>query len=117
MADHKPFSPLPFFALFISFLFLCKGATPARGRSHAHEDRGDAGAAPRLQTYIISVLQPESATVAGREERERWYRSFLSVDAAVEDAGTGERRWVYSYHEALTGFAARLTEEEVTAMK
>ncbi|MQL99891.1 hypothetical protein Taro_032626 [Colocasia esculenta] len=116
MSGHKPLSAFLFFALFISFLFVCSPMC-AQGRNHANEARGHADAAPRLQSYIISVQQPESATFAGPEDREMWYKSFLSVDAAVEDAGMGERRWVYSYHEALTGFAARLTEEEVTAMK
>ncbi|MQL76788.1 hypothetical protein Taro_009179 [Colocasia esculenta] len=112
MADHKPFSPFPFFALLLSSLLLCS-PMGEEGRRHAHEDHGHAGPAPRLQTFVISVQQPESATFAGHEDRERWYRSFLSENAAADDVGMGERRWVYSYHEVLTGFAARLTEEEI----
>ncbi|MQL76780.1 hypothetical protein Taro_009173 [Colocasia esculenta] len=117
MAHHKPINSLRFFALFISFLFLCS-SKPTQGGNHGNDQDGrHAGAAPRLQTYIVRVQQPETATFAGPEERERWYRSFLSVEAAAEDAGMGERRLVHSYHEVFTGFAARLTEEEVTAMK
>ncbi|MQL92379.1 hypothetical protein Taro_024995 [Colocasia esculenta] len=119
MAQRKPFSRPPFCALLISLLFLYAPMRAVSGSRHGSgEGSGHGDTAFRLRTYIVHVQQPvDVAAFSGPEEREAWYRSFLPLDLAAEGGGIGEPRWVHSYHEVLSGFAARLTEEEVAAMK
>ncbi|MQL88127.1 hypothetical protein Taro_020688 [Colocasia esculenta] len=117
MADHKLcFPPIHLFALLFSFFLPYSTTQLVLGHNDEGEGRGHGGDASRLQTYVVHVRKPNGAAFAGPEEKEQWYRSFLSVDAAAE-GDFGEPLWVHSYHEVLTGFAARLTEEEVDAMK
>ncbi|XP_058106617.1 subtilisin-like protease 4 [Magnolia sinica] len=49
------------------------------------------------------------------EDREDWHRSFLPV--ATASSGYDSQRMVYSYRNVISGFTARLTEEEVKAME
>ena len=65
-----------------------------------------------LKTYIVHVRRPALMASAGREELERWHGSFLPPSLL----SSGEPRLVYSYDKALSGFAARLTPEELEAM-
>ncbi|RVX15399.1 Subtilisin-like protease SBT1.4 [Vitis vinifera] len=67
-----------------------------------------------LQTYIVHVKQLERSTTAQQENLESWHRSFLPVATATSD---NQERLVYSYKNVISGFAARLTEEEVRAME
>lgn len=82
-----------FFLLFL-FIFPCNYA-------YGHQ--------ASLQTYIIHVRpSPDSSSLLTSEaQRERWYKSFLPV----------ESRLIYSYHEAISGFAARLSEEELAEIE
>ena len=45
---------------------------------------------------------------------ESWYRSFLPIDRAALES---QQHMLYTYMHVITGFAARLTQEEVTAMQ
>ncbi|XP_022737626.1 subtilisin-like protease SBT1.2 [Durio zibethinus] len=70
----------------------------------------------KLQTYIVHVKQPD-AGVLGQSDNldvDRWHRSFLPSTTASLDT---RPRMVYSYKKVISGFAARLTEEEVQAMR
>ncbi|CAL4929223.1 unnamed protein product [Urochloa decumbens] len=59
-----------------------------------------------LATFIIHVQPEERQALASADDRDAWYRSFLP------DAG----RLVHAYHHVASGFAARLTPEELDAM-
>lgn len=68
------------------------------------------------KTYIIHVKQPKSILSTKSEDLDlhSYYRSFLPTSVANSDK---EQRIVYSYKNVITGFAARLTIEEVKAME
>lgn len=66
-----------------------------------------------LQTYIIHVEQPEGRVLAQSDDRESWHRSFLPTTTASSEK---QPRMLYSYQNVISGFAARLTQEEVRAM-
>ncbi|KAM0935302.1 putative cucumisin [Dioscorea sansibarensis] len=66
-------------------------------------------------TYIVHVQrEPNTASFSTKEEREQWYRSFLPTTTT---AGSGRPRIIYSYSNLVNGFAARLTSEELEAVK
>lgn len=67
-----------------------------------------------LQTYIVHVMQPEGRVFAKTEDLESWHKSFLPPITASSDVQT---RLLYSYKTVISGFAARLTQEEVRAME
>lgn len=66
----------------------------------------------RIHTYIVHVQKPKDADLLN-EELEKWHKSFLPNTTL----DSGEPRLVYSYHDTISGFAARLTKEEVKAME
>ncbi|XP_050228016.1 subtilisin-like protease 3 [Mercurialis annua] len=57
-----------------------------------------------IDTYIIIVDKPDT-----QYDLESWYTSFLPNEMSS--------RLIFSYRHVITGFAARLTEEEVKAME
>ncbi|KAH7687172.1 Peptidase S8 subtilisin-related protein [Dioscorea alata] len=66
-------------------------------------------------TYIVHVQrEPNMASFSNKEEREQWHRSFLPTTTT---AGSGQPRIIYSYNNIISGFAARLTKEELEAVK
>ncbi|XP_021803505.1 subtilisin-like protease SBT1.2, partial [Prunus avium] len=68
-----------------------------------------------LQTYIVHVRKPEGRVFAQTEDLKSWHESFLP---AITTASSDEQpRMLYSYQEVISGFAARLTQEGVRAMK
>ncbi|GLU05718.1 hypothetical protein SLE2022_228000 [Rubroshorea leprosula] len=71
-----------------------------------------------LQTYIVHVKRPE-AGLFGQSENVNlgsWYKSFLPSRIASSDEQQ-QKRMLYLYKNVMTGFAARLTEEEAQAME
>ncbi|PHT58008.1 hypothetical protein CQW23_00371 [Capsicum baccatum] len=67
-----------------------------------------------LHTYLVHVNKPDAQVPANSGDLESYYNSFLPD----EFAGTGEpSRIIHSYHHVATGFAARLSTEEVKAME
>ncbi|XP_060180011.1 subtilisin-like protease [Lycium barbarum] len=72
----------------------------------------------KLETYIVQVESPESqiSTHSSRMELESWYNSFLPKTIAT--AGLNEKpRLIYSYHNVMIGFAARLSAEQAKEME
>ncbi|KAF9660886.1 hypothetical protein SADUNF_Sadunf19G0010300 [Salix dunnii] len=68
----------------------------------------------KLETYIIFLKKPEGMMSATREDVDSWYRSFLPT---VTTSSSNQQRLVHSYHNVVTGFAAKLTEEEAKAVE
>ena len=71
------------------------------------------GAAYGIQIYIIQLSLPPNTTFDRREDLESWYRSFLPNPTNVSSLS----RMVYQYSDAIVGFAAKLTEDEVKEMQ
>ncbi|PQQ09137.1 subtilisin-like protease SBT1.4 [Prunus yedoensis var. nudiflora] len=70
-----------------------------------------------LQTNIVYVHKPEGLHSMQSESLHRWYQSLLPVTTASTE-NQQEQQWLlYSYRHVVTGFAARLTAEEVKAME
>ncbi|XP_054823108.1 subtilisin-like protease 4 [Prosopis cineraria] len=67
------------------------------------------------QTYVIHVERPEGRILAQSEDLESWYRSFLSPTIMSSDEE--QPRLLYSYRNVMSGFAARLTHEELRAVQ
>ncbi|XP_065862468.1 subtilisin-like protease 4 [Euphorbia lathyris] len=97
---------VPFLFLFFLFnLSLVFALTPE------HTTEND-----NLQTYIVHVSQPEGRTFSQSEDLENWHKSFLPFSAASSNEQP-RRRLLYSFKHTISGFSARLTGEEVNAMK
>ncbi|XP_039121530.1 subtilisin-like protease [Dioscorea cayenensis subsp. rotundata] len=63
-------------------------------------------------TYIIHIQpDPTIDPPSTREDREQWYKSFLPATS------NGQPQLIYSYNTVISGFAARLTKEELEAIK
>ncbi|CAL9130059.1 unnamed protein product [Musa textilis] len=75
------------------------------------DDRG--GKSNGLQTFIVNVEEPEDVELLSSRELKQWHESFLP-NATLD---SGEPRLIYSYRHAISGFAAKLTPEEVRAME
>ncbi|XP_072984386.1 subtilisin-like protease 4 [Typha latifolia] len=77
---------------------------------HCHGN-ADAG---QIQTYIVHVQRrSDSIKLFSGIDIENWHKSFLPNTTL----DSGEPRLVYSYRDAIGGFAAKLTADEVTAMR
>jgi subtilisin family serine protease len=63
-------------------------------------------AGDELTTYIVHVQPQENQMLATADDRNAWYRSFLPEDG----------RLVHAYRHVASGFAARLTRQEVDAL-
>uniref|UniRef100_J3MN51 Subtilisin-like protease n=1 Tax=Oryza brachyantha TaxID=4533 RepID=J3MN51_ORYBR len=65
-------------------------------------------------TYIVLVEPPPHGHGDGEDDLHRWHESFLPLSHL---SGSGDdRRLVHSYSEVFSGFAARLTDEELDAV-
>ncbi|KAF3442387.1 hypothetical protein FNV43_RR16303 [Rhamnella rubrinervis] len=66
------------------------------------------------KTYIILTKKPESDQVS----LESWYRSFLPTTTTSTTSSNQQQPQIFhAYKNVVTGFAARLTAEQVRAMK
>ncbi|KAK1353290.1 subtilisin-like protease SBT1.2 [Heracleum sosnowskyi] len=67
-----------------------------------------------LQTYIIQ-LHPQGITSKLFASKLHWHLSFLEKTISSEE--TPSSRLLYSYHSAMEGFAAQLSESEVDTIR
>ncbi|XP_009608768.1 subtilisin-like protease [Nicotiana tomentosiformis] len=72
-----------------------------------------------LETYIVQVEAPESqiSTQSSSMDLESYYHSFLPKTTSISSRENEEPRMVYSYHNVMKGFAARLTTTQVKEME
>ncbi|KAL6979662.1 hypothetical protein U1Q18_021318 [Sarracenia purpurea var. burkii] len=68
-----------------------------------------------LETYIVHVKLPERQVFSAPEDVTKRYQSFFPASAESSDEPTS--RVVHSYRNVVSGFAARLSPEEVKAME
>lgn len=66
----------------------------------------------QVHTYIVHVQPLKDNQFLFDEEQEGWHRSFLPNTTLYSD----EQQLVYFYREVISGFAAKLTSEEVEDM-
>ncbi|KAI0512357.1 hypothetical protein KFK09_012996 [Dendrobium nobile] len=68
----------------------------------------------QTKVYIVHVLHPDGPTeLLTHDDRQKWYLSFLPNSTL----DSGEPRIVHTYSVAMSGFAARLTTDEVRLME
>ncbi|KAK7251218.1 hypothetical protein RIF29_34222 [Crotalaria pallida] len=66
------------------------------------------------KVYIIHVRKPEAKMFTQSEELESWYHSFMPSTTMSSDE---QPRMIHSYKHVWSGFAARLTQEELRAVE
>ncbi|KAG5056851.1 hypothetical protein JHK86_011847 [Glycine max] len=83
---------------------------------HIHFAHGNElnSATSSSKTYIIHVTGPQGKTLAQSEDLESWYRSFMPPTIMSSEE---QPRMIYSYRNVMSGFAARLTEEELRSVQ
>ncbi|RVW50716.1 Subtilisin-like protease SBT1.4 [Vitis vinifera] len=102
-------SPIMVFVFLLSLVFVSKFSYAVRD----HEEI--ATKQSQLQTYIVHIKEPEGGPDFSKsEDLETWYKSFLPATSTTSNS---QQRLVYSYRNVLTGFAAKLTQEEVKPWK
>ncbi|KAK7330666.1 hypothetical protein VNO77_24864 [Canavalia gladiata] len=67
------------------------------------------------KTYIIHVKGPEGKAFAQSEDIDSWYHSFMPSPTIMNSKE--QPRMIYSYRNVMSGFAARLTQEELKAVE
>lgn len=70
-----------------------------------------------LKTYIIHVKKPEAHIFTQADNLSNYHKSFMSARPVAAAASNQQQDFLYSYKHVINGFAARLTEEDVEAMK
>ncbi|KDP25553.1 hypothetical protein JCGZ_20709 [Jatropha curcas] len=80
-------------------------------RTRIHSSRSDTNVKEEseLETYIVFLEKPEGMMFTDSKDLDSWYQSFLPDDTL----SSNKPRLVHSYHQVVTGFAAKLTAEEV----
>ncbi|CAL1375531.1 unnamed protein product [Linum trigynum] len=68
-----------------------------------------------LDTYIVFLQKPEGLSTLADGDLESWYSTFLPDTTLA--SSSSQTRLVHSYRSVVTGFAAKLTKEEVKAME
>ncbi|KAL6652243.1 hypothetical protein ACP70R_011168 [Stipagrostis hirtigluma subsp. patula] len=79
-------------AILLAFLLLVKAVAEVTG--------------DELRTFVVLVQPHENQDLGTAADRTAWYKSFLPDDG----------RLVHAYHHAASGFAARLTLQELDAV-
>ncbi|KAK4795951.1 hypothetical protein SAY86_028277 [Trapa natans] len=99
-------------ALFVLSLILAIGFSCVAAIIEQPADGADEG----LSTYIIHVQKPtdELASLTA-DDFEQWYQSYLPL--SLDSSKQPHSRIVYSYKNAMTGFAVRLTPSEAKALE
>ncbi|KAF2298926.1 hypothetical protein GH714_029158 [Hevea brasiliensis] len=97
----------PFLFLIFLFNFYLEIAQAAQYTAEITEKHN-------LQTYIVHVSKP-AGTFSQTHNLEKWHKSFLPFSMASSEKQ--QQRILYSYQNIISGFAARLTKEEVKAME
>ncbi|KAM7491306.1 hypothetical protein LguiA_034227 [Lonicera macranthoides] len=97
------------------FIFICMfGLYPSIALETKDSSHIGVNNKTHLQTYIVHVTLPHTkANSLRQQELESWYYSFLPPTIARSHHRT---RMLHCYHKAITGFAARLSPEEVKSM-
>nr|CAD1843734.1 unnamed protein product [Ananas comosus var. bracteatus] len=107
-----PFLLLLLFSLLSSFPSLSAPNHPlfpiTSSSSSSSSSRSD-----QIQTFIVHVQRLKGVEFAKVDDRESWHRSFLPNTTL----SSGEPRLIHSYREVISGFAARLSADEVQAMQ
>ncbi|WVZ11836.1 hypothetical protein V8G54_016366 [Vigna mungo] len=62
------------------------------------------------KTYIVHVKGPQDRTLAELDDLESWYHSFLPPSIMSSEE---QPRIIYSYRHVISGFSARLTEQQL----
>ncbi|XP_072966063.1 subtilisin-like protease 4 [Typha angustifolia] len=107
MEKHEPI-PLWFVLLVFFYLILPLSHSQLLPiNTNDHSQGGDIG---QTHNYIVRVKKPKSLTAS---DLRRWHESFLPNTTL----DSGDPRLIYSYRDVISGFAARLTPEELIAMQ
>ena len=67
------------------------------------------------QIYIVHCEFPSGERTAEYQDLESWYLSFLPTTTSVSSREAP--RLIYSYRNVLTGFAAKLSQEDIKEME
>ncbi|MFS7927934.1 putative cucumisin [Helianthus anomalus] len=68
----------------------------------------------QAETYIVHLNVPDDVKFDKPEDRRGWYISFLKASTADSDV---KPSLIHTYHNVFTGFAAKLTANQVKAME
>ncbi|KAM0069729.1 putative cucumisin [Helianthus debilis subsp. tardiflorus] len=68
----------------------------------------------QTETYIVHLNAPDGVRFDKPEDRRGWYNSFLKASTADLNV---KPSLIHAYHNVFTGFAAKLTADQVKAME
>ncbi|KAI3703379.1 hypothetical protein L1987_73409 [Smallanthus sonchifolius] len=66
------------------------------------------------ETYIVHLNAPDGITFNKPEDRKSWYNTFLTASSTGSDV---QPSLIHAYHNVFTGFAAKLSADQVKAME
>ncbi|GJY30419.1 subtilisin-like protease SBT1.2 [Tanacetum coccineum] len=72
------------------------------------------GSESDLKTYIVHVKKPQASLSRKNDDHKAYHRSFLPIRIASSEK---QEPLLYSYQNVVSGFAARLTEADIEAMR
>ncbi|KAL9458058.1 hypothetical protein AB3S75_007001 [Citrus x aurantiifolia] len=99
-------------SILISLIFIISFSPAIAGISNVQSDIND------LQTYVVYVQEPKHGNFSKEIDLESWYHSFLPATISSNSIDDDHQsRMVHCYRHVISGFAARLTAEEVKVME
>ncbi|KAK9225363.1 hypothetical protein WN943_010404 [Citrus x changshan-huyou] len=99
-------------SILISLIYIISLSPAIAGISNVESDIDD------LQTYMVYVQKPRHGNFLKEIDLEIWYHSFLPATISSNSIDDDRQsRMVHCYRHVISGFAARLTAEEVKAME